>query len=62
MTLHLQLDVKDSAGALDCLRGKYIVMFGDSTLEENMYDLILLLSGTPQSSEVMNNFITAAVG
>ena len=55
----LQMNFYDSAQVLKLLEGKYIVMFGDSTLEENMYDLILLL--TSWTLDEVAPFVNAGV-
>ena len=55
----LQLGMYDSTDLLRLLKGKYIVMFGDSTLEENMYDLILLL--TSRNLDAMASYLTTGV-
>ena len=49
----------DSTQLLKLLEGKYVVMFGDSTLEENMYDLILLL--TSRDLDAMATYLTTGV-
>ena len=41
----LQMELLDTAGAHECLRGMRIVMLGDSTMTETMHDLVLLLAG-----------------
>ncbi len=53
------MNMYDSTQLLKLLESKYIVMFGDSTLEENMYDLILLL--TSWDMDAMAPFLTAGV-
>ena len=60
--LVLQLDVYDSVRALELFKGKYVVMFGDSTMEENMYDLIILLSGSSSDPEAMAHFLLSSLG
>ena len=39
------MELVDTAGAHECLRGMRIVMLGDSTMTETMHDLVLLLAG-----------------
>ena len=57
----VQLGMYDSGQALKRLQGKYVVMFGDSTLEENMYDIILLLSDMSRNRTMMDSFVMAGV-
>ena len=51
----------DQAHALEHLHGKYMVLFGDSTLQENMYDLIILLSGISNDREAMDAFMNTSI-
>lgn len=52
----LQMELLDTAGALQCLKGMRIEMLGDSTMTETMHDLILLLSGIgSRPEEVADN-------
>ena len=55
------MEMYDSAHALMHLRGKYIVLFGDSTLQENMYDLIILLSGISKDREALDAFMNRSI-
>ena len=55
------MDMYDSAHALDQLRGKYLALFGDSTLQENMYDIIILLSGLNRYPEALDRFLNTSV-
>jgi len=55
------MDMYDSAHALEQLRGKYLALFGDSTLQENMYDIIILLSGLNRDPEAMDHFMNTSV-
>ena len=57
----LQLRMYDSSQVLTHLRGKYIVMFGDSTMEENMYDIIILLSNMAHNRTSMDSFLLGGV-
>lgn len=45
LSSHLQMKLHDTPGAQQCLKGKRVIMLGDSTLTETMHDLVLLLSG-----------------
>ena len=40
-----------------CLAGKKIAVFGDSTIEDFVYDLALILSGISRNKKIMNDFI-----
>ena len=55
------MDMYDSAHALEQLQGKYLALFGDSTLQENMYDIIILLSGLNRYPEALDRFMNTSV-
>ena len=57
----VQLDMYDSAHALESFRGKYMAVFGDSTLQENMYDLVVLLSGISKDDEAMTRYMNESI-
>ncbi|CAL8465894.1 g5430 [Coccomyxa elongata] len=61
LALFCSLNLHDTALALTHLKGKYIVMFGDSTMEENMYDLVLLISGISTDVKAMDVFLDTAI-
>ena len=61
LLLDLQLNMYDSAHALEHLRGKYMVLFGDSTMQENVYDLIVLLSGISKDRVAMDTFMNTSI-
>ena len=47
----------DMARTRDCLAGKRVAVFGDSTIEDFVYDLALLLSGISRNKKIMDKFI-----
>ena len=57
----LQLDMFDSARTLKQFRGKYMAVFGDSTLQENIYDLMILLSGISRDNPAMTRFMNRTI-
>ena len=57
----LQLDMFDSARTLKEFSGKYMAVFGDSTLQENIYDIMILLSGISRDNAAMTRFMNRTV-
>lgn len=51
----------DSARTLKQFHGKYMAVFGDSTLQENIYDLMILLSGISRDNPAMTRFMNRTV-
>jgi len=47
----------DSAATRNCLKGKRVVMLGDSTLTETMHDIEILLSGVAADSKQLNDYV-----